>query len=171
MQGTASLAVHKDTSCEPAAATSDSLMDAASTAIHRDTADHINSQGAMIGIAGISLEAASTAVAKDAALPGSSRDTVIGIAGDALHPSQHAAAAANPFMACVREEQQQPPRQGFMRGRKNRLLLVLLATTIVVVGVALGVGLQFGLSKGRHFPASGLMGTAEAPLRLRPSAS
>lgn len=151
MQGTVSFAVHRDASGAAAAASSDSLMDAASTAVHRDTGDPTNSD-AMIGIAGIALADASTAVCKDAADPSSSADTcLVGIAGDALYPARHA--AANPYMACVREDptlacvhEGLQPRRG--RAQKTKLMLAAVAAMIIVAGLALGLGLGLGLHKG-----------------------
>jgi hypothetical protein len=109
---------------------------------------------------------ASTAIHKDAAADqSSSSGAMIGIAGDALHRDQHAAAAANPCMACVREEHpymacvhegEHRPRGCCGRSRKTKMMLAASATFLIVLGVALGLGLHFGLQKGK---ASGVLGT------------
>lgn len=98
----------------------------------------------------------STAIHKDAAADQcSSPGTMVGIAGDELPRDQHAAAAANPYMACVREEhpymacvheeEHRPPG----RSRKINMMLAAAATFLIVIGVALGVGVHFGLRKGK----------------------
>jgi hypothetical protein len=103
---------------------------------------------------------ASTAICKDAAADQSgSSDVMIGIAGDALHgSSKHAAAAANPYLACVREDQpfmacvrEEKRYPGGCSGwsRKTKMVLAAAATFLVVLGVALGVGLHFGMQKGK----------------------
>lgn len=155
MHAAASIAVHMDVSAD--AASPDTMLDAASTAVHRDAVDQASSSDAMIGIAGISLAEASTAVFKDptAADPSSSPDTMIGIAGDALHPNQHAAAAANPYMACDHEEtflacvHEGPNPVHYARSRKTKMILAAVAAMIIMAGLALGLGLglHFGLNK------------------------
>jgi hypothetical protein len=99
---------------------------------------------------------ASTAIYNHTADQGSSSHTMIGIAGDALHGDQHAAAdnqylacvrEDQPFVACVREEKRHPGAC-YGRGRNTKIMLAAAATFLVVLGVAVGVGLHFGLKKG-----------------------
>lgn len=101
----------------------------------------------------------STAIHKDAAADQcSSSGTMVGIAGDELHRDQHAAAAANPYMACVREEhpyiacvheEELRPRGCCSSSRKCDMMLAAAATFFIVIGMALGVGLDVGLRKGK----------------------
>lgn len=81
-----------------------------------------------------------TCTAADGA--GSSKETCIGIAADSM-PGQPHAAAANPYLACVRE---QPYIQHHCC--KNKTVLVLVAAIIILTGAVLGLGLYFGLAKG-----------------------
>jgi hypothetical protein len=87
--------------------------------------------------------AASTAVHNETD-QGSSSVPLVGIAGCALHDSQH---EANPYLACVREEHH--PRRCCGQTRRTKLMLAAVATFIIVAGVALGLGLHYGLQKGK----------------------
>jgi hypothetical protein len=73
---------------------------------------------------------------------GHSAETCIGIAADSMPGHLHAT-AANPYLACVRE---QPNNKH--NCYKNKMMLALVAVIIILAGAVLGLGLYFGMSKG-----------------------
>jgi hypothetical protein len=88
-------------------------------------------------------DAASTAVHRDADPLSSFVDV-----DNSMVRKHHAAATANPYLACVREEQH-PPRRCCSWTRQTKLML---ASIIILVGAVLGLGLYVGLSKGKRGP-------------------
>jgi hypothetical protein len=74
--------------------------------------------------------------------------SMIGVAADSMY-EKHDAAAANPYMACVREEQHQPqPRRCCSGNPKRKLMLALVAGIILLGGAVLGMGIYFGVFRG-----------------------
>lgn len=91
--------------------------------------------------------APTTAVPKGAAAGQASRsDTTIHVEDDVMSPFQRDAAASSPYGTSLLE-QQRPPHYCSCT-LNSKLVLAALATTILV-GTALGIGLHFGLRKGK----------------------
>lgn len=71
---------------------------------------------------------------------------MIGVARGSKGQHQTAPAAANPYLACVREEPHHP-RRCCSCYPSTKLMLVMLTTNIILAGAVLGLGLHLGLNK------------------------
>jgi hypothetical protein len=84
--------------------------------------------------------------------------SMIGVARGSKDQYQHAPAAANPYLACVREEPHHP-RRCCSCYPSTKLMLVMLTANIILAGAVLGLGLHLGRNKSEgETPGQGDLG-------------